>query len=95
MVDFDERDLLSFAEEAGFHEIHLELKIEIMPMPEKMTWEQFLHYAANPKVPTIEEAMQDALTPEKVSLFALHLRPLVERGQGMQRRALAYLWATK
>lgn len=95
MGDFDERNLVSFAEEAGFHEIHLELKIEIKPIPEKMTWEQFSHYAANPKVPTIEEAMQEVLTPEEVSMFTLHLRPLVEQGQGIRRGALAFLWATK
>jgi len=95
MGDFDERDLLSFAEEAGFYEIHLELNIEIKPIPEKMTWEQFLSYAANPKVPTIEEAMQEALTPEEVRIFTLHLRPLVEQGQGIRRGALAFLWATK
>ena len=62
MSDFDERDLVSFAEQAGFNEVNLELKIEIKPMPDKMTWEQFLHYAANPKIPTIGEAMQEALT---------------------------------
>jgi ubiquinone/menaquinone biosynthesis C-methylase UbiE len=95
MCDFDERDLVAFAEQAGFNEVHLELRIEIKPIPEKMTWEQFLHYAANPKVPTIEEAMQDALTSEEVNALSLVLRPLVEQGQGIRRGALAFLWATK
>jgi ubiquinone/menaquinone biosynthesis C-methylase UbiE len=95
MTDFDERDLVSYAEEAGFNEIHLELKIEIKPIPEPMTWEQFLHYAANPKVPTIEEAMREVLTPEEIDMFTLHLRPLVEQGQGTMRGALAFLWAMK
>jgi ubiquinone/menaquinone biosynthesis C-methylase UbiE len=95
MADFDERDLVSFAEQAGFNEVYLELKIEIKPKPDKMTWEQFLQYAANPKVPTIEEALQEALQPEEINMFTLHLRPLVEQGQGIQRGALAFLWATK
>jgi arsenite methyltransferase len=95
MVDFDEDDLVIFAEEAGFNEIHLELRIDIGPIPEKMTWEQFLHYAANPKVPTIEEAMQEALTAEEVNIFTRYLRPLVEQGRGIRRRAVAYLWAVK
>jgi ubiquinone/menaquinone biosynthesis C-methylase UbiE len=95
MSDFDERDLVSYAEGAGFNEIHLELKIEIKPIPEPMTWAQFLHYAANPKVPTIEEAMQEVLTPEEIDMFTLHLRPLVEQGQGTRRGALAFLWAMK
>ena len=95
MGDFDERDLVSFAEKAGFNEIHLALNIEVKPMPDKVTWERFLHYAANPKVPTIEEAMREALQPEEINKLTLHLRPLVERGQGIRRGALAFLWATK
>jgi hypothetical protein len=95
MVDFNERDLVSFAEKAGFKEVYLELLIEVRPIPEKVTWERFLRYAANPKVPTIEEAMQEALTPEEANLLTLYLRPLVEQGQGVRRSALAFLWATK
>ena len=95
MCDFDERDLVSFAEQAGFNEVYLELNIEVKPIPEKMTWEQFLHYAANPKVPTIEEAMQEALTLEEADALSRVLRPLVEQGQGIRRAALAFLWATK
>jgi arsenite methyltransferase len=95
MVDFDERDLVSFAERAGFTEIHLELRIEVKPIPEKISWETFLHTAWNPKVPTLEEAMQETLTPEEIDVFTLFLRPLVEQGQGIRRSALAYLWATK
>lgn len=95
MGDFDERDLVLFAEKAGFNEIHLELHIEVKPISEMMKWEHFLHYAPNPKVPTIEEAMQEALTPDESRLFSFHLRPLVEQGQGIRRGAIAYLWATK
>jgi len=95
MVDFDERDLVSFAEKAGFQDINLELQIKVGPITEWMNWEGFLHYAANPKVPTIEEAMQQSLTPKEISSLTLHLRPLVEQGKGIQRSALAYLWATK
>jgi arsenite methyltransferase len=95
MLDFDERDLVSFAEKAEFTEIHLELQIEIKPIPEQISWESFLHTAWNPKVPTIEEAMQESLTPEEMNSLTLHLRLLVEQGKGIRRSALAYLWATK
>ena len=95
MFNFDERDLVSFADHAGFKEIYLELNIEVKPIPEKMTWEQFLHYTANPKVPGIEEAMQETLQPDEINRFTGHLRPLVEQGQGIRRGALAFLWATK
>jgi ubiquinone/menaquinone biosynthesis C-methylase UbiE len=99
MTDFDERDLLSQAEKAGFREVHLELQAEITPLkrvPHSVAdWSAFLNTAGNPKIPTLAEAMEQALTPAEVERFTGHLRPLVEAGQGVRRSALAYLWATK
>ena len=94
MTDFDERDLIACAETAGFTQVGLELQIEIKP-PDNASWDAFLRVAGNPKIPTVEEAMQQALTPEETEAFTHHLRPLVEARQGQQRSALAYLWAVK
>jgi ubiquinone/menaquinone biosynthesis C-methylase UbiE len=95
MVDFDERDLVDFAERAGFGEIHMELKVRIAPPEPAVPWETFLNTAGNPKIPTLAEAMQQVLTPQEIERFTAHLRPLVEDGRAMQRRALAFLWAKK
>ena len=94
MTDFDERDLVSYAEKAGFSEIHLELQIEVQPH-KNADWSAFLHTAGNPKIPTLEEAMQEALTPAEAEQFINHIRPLVESRQGTRRFAVAYLWAVK
>jgi SAM-dependent methyltransferase len=94
MTDFDERDLVSHAEKAGFVKIHLELQIEVRPH-ENADWAAFLHTAGNPKIPSIAEAMAQALTPAEAERFSVHLRPLVEARQGVHRSAVAYLWATK
>jgi arsenite methyltransferase len=94
MTDFDERDLVRFAEEARFKEIHLELQIEIKP-PEHGDWERLINIAGNPKIPTVAEAMHQVLTPEEIEIFVNHLRPLVEAKQGVRRSAVAYLWAVK
>jgi ubiquinone/menaquinone biosynthesis C-methylase UbiE len=94
MVDFDERDLIACAEKAGFAQIGLELQVEIKP-PDRDNWEDALHTAGNPKIPTLEEAMQQVLTPDEMAAFIHHLRPLVESRQGLSRRARAYLWAVK
>ncbi|MCS6883619.1 MAG: class I SAM-dependent methyltransferase [Chloroflexaceae bacterium] len=94
MLDFDERDLIAFAERAGFTEIHLELQAEVKP-PAEGNWETFLRTAGNPKIPTLEEAIQQALTPDEAEKFVAYLRPLVERKQGASRSAVAYLWAVK
>ena len=94
MTDFDERDLVRFAEQAGFKEIHLELQIEIKPT-EHGDWERLIKIAGNPKIPTLEEAMHQVLSPEERERFINHLCPLVEAKQGVRRSAVAYLWAVK
>jgi ubiquinone/menaquinone biosynthesis C-methylase UbiE len=94
MTDFDERDLVLYAEKAGFKEIHLELEIEIKPH-QSVKWEEFMRTAGNPKIPTLEEAIQQALTPDEAETFVNYLRPLVESNQGVRRFARAYLWAIK
>jgi len=94
MGDFDERDLVRQAEKAGFKEIYLELQIEIKPS-ENADWSVMMHTAWNPKIPTLEEAMQQALTPGEAENFVNHLRPLVESKYGINRSAVAYLWAVK
>jgi hypothetical protein len=46
-------------------------------------------------MPTIGEAVEQVLTPEEARRFEAQLRPLVERGEGITRSAVAYLSATK
>jgi hypothetical protein len=94
MTDFDERDLVTYAEKAGFSVINADLQIEVKP-PENSDWFNFLHVPGNPKIPSIEEAMQQALTPGEAETFSSYLRPLVESKQGIHRSAVAYLWAVK
>lgn len=94
MLDFDERDLLRWVEQAGFAEIHLELQIEIAPLA-PTAWEIWMNRSGNPKIPTQAEAMRQTLTPNEVEEFTTYLRPLVERGKGIGRRALIYLWAQR
>lgn len=94
MLDFDERDLVRLAEEAGFFPVELELRAEIKPT-EPRPWQAFLDSSGNPKIPTIAEAMDQALSAEERDLFTAHLRPLVEGGKGVWRMAHAYLRAER
>lgn len=94
MLDFDERDLVALAEQAGFFPIELELNAEIRAM-EPRPWGPFLKSSGNPRIPTISEAMDRALSPEERKRFAEHLRPLVEEGKGVSRMAHALLRAVK
>ena len=94
MLDFDERDLVRLVEEASFHPVELEYHAEIRPI-EPRPWPTYARMAGNPNIPTLEEAMDQALTPEETEKLVAHLRPLVEEGRGTWRMAHAYLWATK
>jgi arsenite methyltransferase len=95
MLDFDERDLIDFAEQAAFSEIHLELRADVQPLPESMPWDTFWMMTPNPKAPTVSEAVQQALTPEETEQFIAVLRPLVESNQSRKRMANAHVWARK
>jgi arsenite methyltransferase len=100
MLNFDERDLLIYAEEAGFEEIHLEYRADITQgnhlfSGEGPGWEHLLKSSGNPKIPTLEEAMNEALKPEEIERFTTHLRPLVERNEGKGMSAHAFLRAAR
>jgi len=101
MIDFDERDLITFAEKAGFSEIHLELAISIIPgigkdgIADCQHWDTFLQQAPNPNIPSYGQMMQEAFTADEMEEFICYLRPLVETNQRVDRTALAYLWAVK
>ena len=94
MLDFDDRDLVEVAEQAGFREVHLTLEVEVKP-PEPVPWETYANTAWNPKIPTLREAMEQTLSADERERYEAHLRPLVEAGRGSRRMATAYLWAVK
>lgn len=97
MLDFDERDLVRQAESAGFPALRmtLELTVQAEPWTAGYSWDAFLRYSGNPRLPTLGAVLDDALTADERRRFAAHLRPRVERGEGVGRVALAYLWARK
>ena len=95
MVDFDERDLLRHAEQAGFAHIDLELRVTVKNGKRPVRWEQVLRTSGNPLVPTLGEALDRALSPEEITEFTAYLKPLVESGAGRQRLAVSYLAAAK
>jgi arsenite methyltransferase len=94
MVDFDERDLIELAEATGFFPVRLDYRAEIEP-PEPRPWATFVRMAGNPKIPTLAEAMDEALTEEEQAQLVAALRPAVEAGRGASRLGTAYLWAAK
>jgi arsenite methyltransferase len=97
LVGWDERDLLGRIEGAGFDDVDMSVEYEIKPHPmtRMVTWDAFRNHSPNPLSPTLQEAMDEALTPEEQERFVAHVRPLVERGEGSYRMASAYARAVK
>lgn len=93
MLDFDDRDLVRLAEQAGFTGIELELRVSVHASLRPCPWERFVRMSGNPLVPPLQEAMARTLSPAEAAEFTGHLRPLVESGTGQERRAIAYLSA--
>jgi SAM-dependent methyltransferase len=94
MMDFGIYDLMALAEGAGFVTIEVRFQAAIKPQTPQ-NWTALLKSAGNPKAPTLEEAILQALTLEEARQFTDYLQPLVEQGAGKSRSAVTYLWATK
>jgi arsenite methyltransferase len=94
---WDERDLLRWTEDAGFPDVEITLEIEVKPHPmmDVRDWDAFRNFAPNPLAPTLQEAVDERLTPQEQERLVSHLRPLVEQGQGGYRMASAYVRAVK
>jgi arsenite methyltransferase len=101
LIDFDERDLIEFADSAGFREISLEYEAEVRhgggPSYDmgRGDWDVFLNAAPNPLAPSLAETMAEALTPEEAEQFVAYVRPRFEARDGTNRSARAYLTAVK
>jgi arsenite methyltransferase len=95
MADFDERDLLGWAESAGFAEVHLDYHVDIDIEPVRMTWSTMLRHAPNPLVPTLREVLDEALIGIEREALADRLRDQLERGAVRRRFATAYLTAVR
>lgn len=99
MHDFDERDLLRHAEDAGFAEVRLDFEAVVARgNPEGWggkAWDILVVSPPNPLVPSLEEVAERVLSREEARRLLGHLRPLVEAGLRTRRQASAYLRATK
>ena len=93
MLDFDDRDLVRLAEQAGFEEVNLDLRVTVTSWRSPAPWDRFLRSSPNPKVPPVGDVLAQALSSAELAAFTACLRPLVEAGHGETRRAVAYLTA--
>jgi arsenite methyltransferase len=85
MVDFDERDLLDLAREAGFPSVDLEFEARIergqMWGREPPPFEQLMRTAPNPNAPTFEEVFATELSADELERFLAYVKPRYEAAQ--------------
>jgi arsenite methyltransferase len=94
MTNYTERDLLRFAQNAGFVDLHLHLHIHVDP-PRSITWQTFLNISPHPLAPTLGAVMQERFSAMERSFFESVLRPAIEAGNFPTSERMAYLSATK
>jgi ubiquinone/menaquinone biosynthesis C-methylase UbiE len=97
MMDFDDRDLVRFAEAAGFERIHLECHIDVEPDAhmQPISFESLLDMSPNPLAPTLREAVDDALAAPERERFEARYAQAVSENAPVRRMAVAYLAARK
>jgi SAM-dependent methyltransferase len=95
MLHFDERDLVGWAEAAGFCDIWLRLEVQDAPPQRIAEWDAFLDSSPNPLALTWRQAVEEALDPREATVFLGHLRESALAGRGRYRRAGAHLVARK
>jgi arsenite methyltransferase len=97
MMGFDDRDLVDLAENAGFHQVHLECHIDRQPgsVLQHVSLQALLDGAPNPLAPTVQEAIEASLTPSEQRHFVRELEQSVTEKNYVRRSAVAYLAAEK
>ena len=96
LLNFDERDLFHFAEDAGFDEVRIDFRAETKLEQWTTSWETFRSSSGNPLDPTPAEEIAEALEPAERTEFEAYLRSVIEsRPHVRQWRAGAYLRAVK
>ena len=94
IVNFSERNLVNFANAAGFTAIHMRLHIDIMPSL-VTNWSVFLGISPHPWAPSLATILEKSFSPDERDLFEKLVRPTVESGKAVTTDRVAYLNARK
>jgi arsenite methyltransferase len=94
IANYSERDLVRFALDTGFAEIHMELHIDVRPSM-VTSWEGLLGSSPHPGAPPLGVIFSEQFTAEDREFFEQIFRPRVEARQLVTVDRTAYLTATK
>ena len=94
IANYSERDMLRFAQTAGFAELHLELHIDTRPSIVR-SWSVFIDSSPHPLAPPLSTIMAEQFTAEERLLFERSMRPMIEDPNALTTDRMLYLTARK
>lgn len=94
IANYSERDLVRFAQNAGFVDVHLELHIDTGPSITR-SWDAFIHSSPHPLAPPLSLIMAEQFTAAERELFERSMRPVIENPNAVSTTRIAYLTAGK
>ena len=94
ITNYSERDLIRFAQGAGFVDLHLELHIDVVPSLVR-TWEVFVNSSPHPLAPPLSAIMAEQFTAEERELFERSMRPVIEDPNTVAIDRMVYLTGRK
>jgi ubiquinone/menaquinone biosynthesis C-methylase UbiE len=94
ITNYSERDLVRFAQEGGFAEIHMEFHIDVSPHV-VTSWEVFIGSSPHPWAPPLSVILTEQFTPEERQIFEQAFRPMVGAPGSTGVSRIAYLVAKK
>ncbi len=94
IANYSERDLLNMVRAAGFEQIHLQLRMDVMPSL-VTSWDVFLGSSPHPWAPSLKQILVEQFTPDERNFFEQMVRPTVESGKNTTTERSVYLQAQK
>jgi ubiquinone/menaquinone biosynthesis C-methylase UbiE len=94
IANYSERDLIRFAQIAGFIDLHLELHIDVVPSI-ICSWDVFVNSSPHPLAPPLSAIMAEQFTAEERELFERSMRPMVEDPKTVATDRMVYLTARR
>ena len=94
ITNYGERDLVRFAIDAGFTDIHLELHIEVRT-EDSLPWETFLRTSPHPLAPSLQEVFEKEFTRDERAYLEVRMRAIFESGTQLGAERVAYLTAKR
>lgn len=94
-TNFGERDLVRYAIDAGFTDIHLEFHVDVRNEEHRAPWEAFINASPHPLAPTLSKVLDEQFTPQERSFFEMRLRELYEQSSRFSIDRIAWMTARK